>query len=81
MGEPHVVVHMPPRQHGSGLYATHPQGAPTTPALARESAVMYCGAALLAIVHMVQLRSHARAGHAGTWPTATQSVSTVQDWS
>jgi hypothetical protein len=41
---------------------------------------MYCAAALLLTAAVVQL-SQAAAGHEGTSPTPTQSLSTVQDWS
>jgi hypothetical protein len=41
---------------------------------------MYCPMAPLLIASVVH-PSHAAAGHEGTSPTATQSASTVQDWS
>src|SRR5580700_2073779 len=45
-----------------------------------SNALVYCAIAFSLIASVVQ-PSHASAGHDGTWPTATQSESTTQDWS
>ncbi len=49
-------------------------------AVARANAVMYWAAAHL-LMAVPQQPSQAEAGHDGTSPTGTQSLSTAQDWS
>lgn len=71
--------HLPPRQ-SAPLSQPQPHPPPALLANACSNAVMYCAMTLLLIASEVQA-SHAKAGHEATSPTATQSVSTVQDWS
>jgi hypothetical protein len=75
-----IAWHLPPR-HIAPLSQGQPQNVPGARlANACEKAAEYCAAALLLTAAVVQ-PSQAAAGHEVTSPTATQSLSSVQDWS
>jgi len=79
-GAQNAAWHLPPRQTAppsQGQPHAEPEG---ELANACASAIEYCAAADLLTATMVQ-PSQAWAGHEGTSPTATQSLSIVQDWS
>ena len=79
-GPQKAAWHLPARQTAP-LSQGQPQPVPgSLVANAWSKAVVYCAMALLLIPAVVQ-PSQAKAGHEETSPTATQSVSTMQDWS
>lgn len=79
-GAQYAAWHVPPRQTAP-LSQGQPHAGPVGAlASARWKAVVYVAAALLLTAAVVQL-SQASAGHEATSPTATQSLSTAQDWS
>src|SRR5580658_5355340 len=79
-GPQKAAWHLPPR-HTAPLSQGQPQPVPGALLVnACANAVMYCAMTLLLMASVVQ-PSQAKAGHEETSPTATQSVSIVQDWS
>ena len=77
---PDHAWHLPARQTGGESLGQLQEGPGALLAIARANAAMYWAATHLLTAAPPQ-RSHAAAGHDGTSPTPTQSLSTMQDWS